>query len=238
MYHHNKTRTRVLVFCGLILLVLACTCGPLNTITQVQSTIGAAQSTLDPILTEMAQEMTAGAPTAEAALATMNAGASELQATVTAAAGGIAVPGVEFRQWAVGATATSQYQDVDWSATQAAGAPNVTECGDNVSAWAAESTDSFAALTLTYAIPVVPSSIEIHQTYNPGSIVKVEVVDEAGVSSTVYQAQPAVIDQCPYVQVVPVTGVTARVATVIITVDQSVINNWDEIDAVELVGIP
>lgn len=220
------------------MFALACTCGPLNTITQIQTTIGAVQATLEPAMTEFAMTMTAEAPTAQAALETVNAGMSGLNLTLTAAVGAIPLPGTEYRQWASGATASSEYEADSWSAVQATGAPNTAQCGDIPTAWASGSSGEVATLTLTYSIPVVPSSIEIHHTYAPGSISKVEVVDEAGVSTVIYQAQPAAIDQCPYVQVVPVTGVTAKVTTIIITVDQSIIADWDEIDAVELIGIP
>jgi hypothetical protein len=239
MYRQYKPRTVVLIFCGLMLFVLACTCGPLNTITEVQTTLGAIQGSLEPALTEMALTMTAVGPTAEAALATAKAGMPEIEATLTAAAGMVnVVPGVELRQWASGATATSEFEPDSWSAMQATGAPNTAECGDIPTAWASGSSGEVATLTLAYSVAVVPSSIEIHQSYAPGSITKVEVVDEAGTPSIIYQAQPAAVDQCPYVQIVPVTGVTAKVKMVIITVDQSVITDWNEIDAVELIGIP
>lgn len=239
MYHRYRSRTAILIFCGLMLLALACTCGPIDTLTGIQATIDSSAATLDPVLTEMALEMTAMGPTFEAAGATAEAMMPELDATMTAAAGIVeVVPGIELRQWAVGASATSEYEPDSWSAMQATGAPNTLECGDIPTAWASGSSGEVASLTLTYAVPVVPSSIEIHQNYAPGSIVKVEVVDEAGMPTIVYEAQAAPIGQCPYVQVVPVAGVTAKVTMVIITVDQSVITDWNEIDAVELIGIP
>lgn len=238
MYHRYKTRTVILVFCGLMLLVLACTCGPLDTLTQVQTTLGAVQLTLEPAMTELVLTMTAVGPTGEALLATAEAGMPELEATMTAMAGVVVVPGQELRQWANGAIASSEYEPDSWSAKQATGAPDTLTCGDLQTAWASGAAGEVASLTLAYAVPVVPSRIEIHQSYSPGSITKVEVVDEMGTVTIVYEAQPTAIDQCPYVQVIPVTGVTAKAMTVIITVDQSVISDWNEIDAVELIGIP
>ena len=49
-----------------------------------------------------------------------------------------AQPGSEetISQWASSATASSQYDDPDYSANQATGAPNALECGDSVNAWA------------------------------------------------------------------------------------------------------
>ncbi|MBN1428066.1 MAG: hypothetical protein JXB07_06745 [Anaerolineae bacterium] len=223
MKQQQKTHC-VLMFCGLILAALACTCGPLSAVQEAQSTIGAVQASLEPALTEMVLTMTAVGPTMEAALATANA---EMPA-----------PGGEMRQWANGAIASSEYSDQDWNAMQATGAPNTLTCEDLPTAWASGDAGEVASLTLAYSVPVVPSSIEIHQSYAPGSITKVEVVDETGVVTVVYEAQPALLEQCPYVQVIPVTGITAKVMTVIITVDQSAVDDWNEIDAVELIGTP
>ncbi len=45
----------------------------------------------------------------------------------------------EIRQWGTGATASSEYGNPNWSAMQATGAPNVTDCSDASEAWAAAS---------------------------------------------------------------------------------------------------
>ncbi|MBN1310347.1 MAG: hypothetical protein JXB30_02935 [Anaerolineae bacterium] len=243
MQHQHKTST-ILILCGLMLIALACTCGPLNTVTQIQATVGAAQEAIDPMLTEVQQNKptfdamaTELSLTADVALGTAGAVLPELEATMTAIAGQ-AVPGTAFPQWAASAEASSEYGASDWSAIQAAGAPNTPGCGDFATAWASATSSEAAILKLLYAVAVVPSSIEIHQSYNPNSVVKVEVIDEIGASYIIYEGQPATIEQCPYVMVVSVTGVTARVNTVIISIDQSVIGDWNEIDAVELIGTP
>lgn len=228
-----KTRTAILIFCGLMLVILACTCGPLNTITQVQTTLSAVQLSLEPAMTELALTMTAVGPTGEAMLATAQAQLPTFEVTMP-----VVVPGQELRQWASSATASSEFEPEEWSATQATGAPNTATCEDLPTAWASGAPGEVAVLTLTYTIPVVPSRVEIHQNYNPGSITKIEVLDETGATSVVYEGQATPVDQCPYVQVVPVTTVTAKVMMVIITVDQSVIADWNEIDAVELIGMP
>lgn len=48
---------------------------------------------------------------------------------------------------------------------------------------------------------------------------------------------PAPVDECPRVFSIPVTGVDVPVVAVRIHLDQREGGNWNEIDAVELVGI-
>jgi hypothetical protein len=85
---------------------------------------------------------------------------------------------------------------------------------------------------------VVPTEINIHENNSPGFINKVEVKDQAGLYYTVWQGTPGAVEQCPRVFTVSVSGVSARVNTVRISLDQRNGGDWDEIDAVELVGQP
>lgn len=142
------------------------------------------------------------------------------------------------RQWAVGATASSEYGSDDWSARQATGAPNTMECADLQTAWASETSDGVDWLEVSFATAVVPTEINIRETYSPGSIARVEVKDERGLYHTVWEAIPALVEQCPRVLSIPVTGVEVRVNAVRINLDQSNEGYWNEIDAVELVGQP
>jgi len=148
-------------------------------------------------------------------------------------------------QWATTASATTSYgatPDASWSAEQATGAPNVTadvpadECGDIGQAWASASRDTVDTLTLGYTKSVIPTGINIRETYNPGAIVKVVVSDGSGQSSTVYEGQPAKQTTCPTWLVIKVSGVDFAVKSVAVTLDQSQVQNWSEIDAVQLVG--
>ena len=140
-------------------------------------------------------------------------------------------------QWASSAKATSQYGSPSWAARQATHAPNTKTCGDNSTAWASKSDLSIDSLTVGFKVPVVPKLVKVYESYNPGQVTKVQVVDVKGKVTDVYSAAPAAAPGCPYVLKVPITGVTAKVKTVRITVDQSVLRiGWNEIDAVQLVG--
>jgi len=142
-------------------------------------------------------------------------------------------------QWASTATASSEYGDPNWSAAQATGAPDVPECGDYASAWAAEGYDTIEWIELTYDAPVLPTEVNIFQTYNPNQVTKVELRDLEGNYHTIYTGFPAdESDTCPFLLHIPVEGVDKQVDGVKITIDQSVLETWNEIDAVELVGVP
>jgi|GEM_PF-2077100 len=145
------------------------------------------------------------------------------------------------RQWASSAEATSEYGSDNWSAMQAAGEPNVDSCGDIVNAWASATSTEVASLTVSFREPVNPTEINIYQTFNPGSIVEVALIvvgeDEPVVVPD--SADPPGNTDCPGVFTLDVTDVTGGlVEGMIITVDQSIVGSWNEIDAVELVGTP
>jgi hypothetical protein len=142
------------------------------------------------------------------------------------------------QQWAVGAVASSEYSSPDYSAQQATGAPNTPQCGDIETAWASETSDGVDWLEVTFATAVIPTGVNIHETYYPGFINKVEVKDEAGLYYTVWDGTPGAVEECPRVFSVAVSGVTVRVNAVRINVDQREGGYWNEIDAVELVGQP
>lgn len=144
----------------------------------------------------------------------------------------------EIRQWASSAFASSEYGNPDWAAVQATGAPDtlIEECADLPTAWASYDSDTVEWLELTYDTPVVPSAINIIQSHSPDQVVKVELVDAAGAYQEVYSGVPQNLwEECPYTLSIPV-DVKYEAAGLKITIDQS-ISPWNEIDAVELVGM-
>ena len=142
-------------------------------------------------------------------------------------------------QWATAAEASSQYTDDSWSAQQVIGAPDTLEAGDNPTAWAAASADvEVETLVLVFAQPVNPTGIEIYESYNPGAIAKIEVLDPntdtwvvvwEGVADTAGETM-AVFSP----ELAPVDFATDQVR---LTIDEPLIPDWNEIDAVKLVGI-
>jgi len=144
-----------------------------------------------------------------------------------------------FSQWAVNATASSEYDTASWSAAEAVGAPNIDACGDNSLAWASKTKTGIDSLTLTFAVPVVPTQVNIHETFNPGSITGIELIPADGSKAIVVaQSSDSGFKTCPGLFSVNLSAVKAIVSGVIIHVDQTKIASWDEIDAVQLVGQP
>jgi len=67
-------------------------------------------------------------------------------------------------------------------------------------------------------------------------VVSVELLDTVGMYHTIYSGRVETQAQCPYTLSVAIEGADYGVVGVRITVDQSVIGGWSEVDAVELVG--
>ena len=143
----------------------------------------------------------------------------------------------EIRQWAASANASSEYSNPSWSAQQATGAPNVSACGDDSSAWASADSSTLEWIELGYTTAVIPSAINIHQSFNPGMIIKVELKDTAGQYHEVYRAAPAQSSTCPAVLNIVIEQADYSAVALKISIDQRSINNWAEIDAVELLGV-
>jgi hypothetical protein len=157
----------------------------------------------------------------------------------TASMGGLPPMGDPINQWASSATASSEYSNPSWSAMQTVGEPDTPECGDQVTAWASATSNGVDWLEVTFDQPVYATQINIHQTYNPDQVVLVELITPEGEAVSVYEMTPFdFTSSCPYVLPVFADGSTVAVG-VRIHVDQSVLGlGWNEIDAVELIGIP
>jgi hypothetical protein len=142
----------------------------------------------------------------------------------------------ELRQWASSAEATSEFTATDYSASRATGAPDaMAECADSVNAWASlEATDD-EALTLYYDTAVKPTQINIHQNFSPGAISSVELIPEEGNFTIPIANSQDTSTACPGIFSIDVS-LDTKVIGVVIHVDQVAIANWNEIDAVELVG--
>ena len=139
-------------------------------------------------------------------------------------------------QWAIQATASSQYSTSEWSAAQAIGVPNVPGCADDVRAWASIDQNGVDWLQVTFTHAVVPSEVRIYENWAPSSIESVEVRDESGTYHPVYTSK-AGVHHCPRVLVIPISDISVAVNAVRISLDQRALNDWNEIDAVRLIGI-
>ena len=137
-------------------------------------------------------------------------------------------------QWATKVKASSQYSPSGWSAQQATGEPNTSECGDIDTAWAPKSNGSESEwLELAFDTPVYATKLRVHETYNAGFLYKVEFVDVYGRKHTVWQGKDTTA--CPGWFEINVDQTWYLVKSVIL---HTQIKGYEEIDAVELTGIP
>lgn len=169
------------------------------------------------------------------ALSSLACGAGSSVTPAAPTAPPTSVPIEEVKQWAASASASSEFGVSGWIATQAIGAPDVTECGDNPGAWASSSTNTVEWLQLGYTTPVYATQVVIYITYDPSYVTAVELIDTNGSYHTVYTAQPTPM-ACPAQLTVSFAKTTYLVSGVKITIDQTTLNDWSEIDAVQLIG--
>lgn len=142
----------------------------------------------------------------------------------------------ELSQWAVKAEASSQFGFPDWSVTRATGAPEIDACEDDSRAWASARGGGIEWLRLTYAQPVYATEVRIFQTLGRGAIFRVSLVDEEGVAQSIWEGTDAT-DPCPGVLAIAIPQTDVRIVGVHIDLDESRTGFWNQIDAVELVGV-
>ncbi|MFH1184068.1 MAG: hypothetical protein V1755_03395 [Chloroflexota bacterium] len=148
--------------------------------------------------------------------------------------------GTKISQFAASATASSEFSPTDWSAMQAVGAPDTEGCGDLPTAWSSGHSMPGAKLLLTFDQPVIPTRLVIYETYNPGAVFYIDVIDTAGnpwvVSQEEGPAEPGLSIECPHTMVIDITDVNHLVRAVELNLDQEN-EAWNQIDAVELIGM-
>lgn len=146
-------------------------------------------------------------------------------------------------QWASDAEASSTYgnhQGKDnWSPAQLVGAPDVEKYNDDGRAWTSlEAEKGLEWILLTYEKPVNATEVRVRQTYNPGAIIKVELIDEKGKSYTVWEGIDKTIYEPEKIQyfIAKFEKADYKTKKVKITFAMNSIPGWKEIDAVQLVG--
>lgn len=142
------------------------------------------------------------------------------------------------RQWAVSASATSEYTTTDYSAMQATGAPDTADCADAVTAWASSGiSNPNEALTLYYETPVWATQLNIYQTYTPGSITGIALIPADGGAPIPLANSADPGTACPGVFSIDLpSDLSSTISGVTVYLDQRAAGTWNEIDAVELVG--
>ena len=158
---------------------------------------------------------------------------------VTSSAGPTAtqVPSGEFRQWAVAASASSQYGATGWSAQQATGSPDTAGYADDQTAWTPSSEDGTSEwLDLRYDQAVMPTAVAIHESFNPGFVTKVEGYDTARATwVTLWQGSDPTLAGAIGIFTPSLEAAQVPVDRIRVSIDTDA-PGWNEIDAVELIG--
>jgi hypothetical protein len=146
--------------------------------------------------------------------------------------------GMQIAQWAERAEASSQFTDDSWSAEQATGSPDVFDCGDNSSAWASESYETeIEWLAVTFRETVIPTQVNIYQSFNPGAIIAIGIVPANGDDPIIFEDLEDLSNGCPSVFSISLPDGLPESNGLVIVLNQTLVGDWNEIDAVELVGI-
>lgn len=143
-------------------------------------------------------------------------------------------------QWAIQAAASSSYNDAKdaegWSANQSTGAPNVDKYGDDGAAWTSKTPDGgIEWLDLKYAKPVHATEVRVRESCGSGAVIKIEIYDELGQAHAVWQGADPTTELNYFMVKFPKT--TFKTDRVKITLATNVVPGWNEIDAVQLVGM-
>ncbi|MCP3978743.1 MAG: hypothetical protein GY716_05355, partial [bacterium] len=152
---------------------------------------------------------------------------SNLDQTDTDAAGALA-------QWASSAFASSEFDTGDYSANQATGAPDSGGvCADGPTNWSpADPVSTPEFLELGYATPVQATGVSVHEALESGFVTSIELRDFSGSLQTIWSGTDNTAcgdvfsptwNSTPYL----VTGVRVNTQA----------PNWEEVDAVELLGV-
>lgn len=143
--------------------------------------------------------------------------------------------------WAISAKASSEYRTTDYSANQATNAPNVPSHTDHPKAWASKLADAGEEwLELTYQPAFRAAGIQVVQSYNPGAIMRLEVIDESGLASAVWTGPDTTVYAARQIGILRVTfpPTDRPIAKVRVTLDTRRVAGWNEIDAVRLIAAP
>ncbi len=194
---------------------------------------------------EQTVQPTATAPSVAAPAVDASANNDEKAAAVQAALAEDAIVSDPRAQWATSATASSTYAGnkaptatTSYSPFAATGTPNVERYGDSGNAWTSETADKgIEWLEVKFDKPVNATQIRIRQSFGPGAIIKVDLLDEGGTRHMVWQG----LDNQQYANAISwfdrsFQKTSYKVSGARITLATNAVSGWNEIDAVQLLG--
>ena len=124
---------------------------------------------------------------------------------------------------------------IAWAPEQATGPPNTPTPGDQSTAWASlKPNDQIEWLELNYGKRVKPSSISIHQNYNPGALIRVSAFDRSGNEVTLWTGtDPIAPGKASGVSQIPL-NTSLKSDRYRIYLDCTLVTGWNEVDAVAI----
>lgn len=134
---------------------------------------------------------------------------------------------------------SSEFTTTSWSASQATGAPDTFTYGDIPTAWSALNTDGPPDpefITLGFTTPVFATSVTVYETFNNGFVTSIDLLDTLGVfhpMPVTDTAAPNVVSA--FTHTFPITPYLVSGVRIVVNPNH-VVGDWEEIDAVELVG--
>ena len=128
-----------------------------------------------------------------------------------------------------------QHPSTGWGVDQATGPPNTAGPGDLSSAWASASQDNQKEwLILEYDESVRPVAVVVHETYNPGAVVRVSHLPKWGRETVLWEGtDPTPSTAGMGVSRLPVSA-NVKTSRIKIYIDSPAVPGWNEIDAVGL----
>ncbi len=122
-----------------------------------------------------------------------------------------------------------------WGPEQATGPPDTPAAGDFTSAWASLTPDGQDEwLMLEYAEPILPAAVLVHETYNPGALVRVTMFKLDGEEVEVWKGKdPTAQGAGKGVSKIAV-DVPFKTNRIKLYLDSKAVPGWNEIDAVGL----
>lgn len=133
---------------------------------------------------------------------------------------------------------SSEYSTTSWSAKQTLGAPNTSIYGDRSTAWTTKQADAgIEYITVGYNTPVYATGVTVRETYNPGSVRKIEAIDTNNIAHKVWSGTPTIIPNQINNFIVNWPRTSYLVKALKITIDTAAVASWQEIDAIELRGV-
>ena len=147
-------------------------------------------------------------------------------------------------QWATSAKATTEF--AGYPANNVAGVPDADGCRSPSGVWIPLHPVLVDSITLKYKTPVTPQKVNVYQNNFKNVVSTVQVSMDGIEWITIYEGDISlgIKGTCNSkknyddILSIPVTDFSGLVAYVKVTVDQSVINNFAQIDAVSLLGTP